>query len=87
MSNMKLRKIGNSLGTTFDKPTLAKAGFSEDDSLVVTSAPGEIKIRRAGGRQMLDLNEAEIKALAAGDVSSKAGKAVSAKARKLLGLD
>jgi len=84
---MKLRKIGNSLGTTFDKPTLAKAGFSELDSLVVTSAPGEIRIRRAGGRQTLELSETEIKALATGDVNSKAGKAVSMKARKLLGLD
>lgn len=84
---MKLRKIGNSLGTTFDKATLARAGFIEDDALVVTSTSGEIKIRRAGGRQALDLSEAEIRAVAAGDVNSKAGKAVVAKARKLLGSD
>lgn len=82
---MKLRKIGNSLGTTFDKPTLARAGFSEEDALVVTSTAGEIRIRRAGGRQTLELSEAEIKAVASGDTTSKAGKAVAAKARKLLG--
>lgn len=84
---MKLRKIGNSLGTTFDKATLARAGFGEDDELVVTSTSGEIKIRRAGGRQAIDLSEAEIRALAAGDATSKAGRAVAAKARKLLGMD
>lgn len=82
---MKLRKIGNSLGTTFDKATLARAGFSESDELVVTSTSGEIKIRRAGGRQALDLSESEVRAVAAGDTTSKAGKAVVAKARKLLG--
>ena len=87
MSNMKLRKIGNSLGTTFDKATLARAGFGEDDSLIVTSATGEIKIRRVGGRQVLDLSETEIRALASGDTTSKAGKALAAKARKLLALD
>lgn len=84
---MKLRKIGNSLGTTFDKATLARAGFGESDDLVVTSVPGEIKIRRSGGRQSLDLSESEIRALASGDTTSKAGKAVAAKARKLLGVD
>ncbi len=87
MSTMKLRRIGNSLGTTFDKATLARAGFSEDDALVVTSTAGEIKIRRAGGRQVLDLAEAEIRAIATGDTTSKAGKALAAKARKLLGED
>lgn len=87
MSAMKLRKIGNSLGTTFDKATLARAGFGENDVLVVTSAPGEIKIRRAGGRQVLELAEAEIRAVATGDMTSKAGKAAAAKARKLLGQD
>lgn len=87
MNIMKLRRIGNSLGVTFDKPTLARAGFGEGDQLVVTSATGEIKIRRAGGRQALDLSEAEIRAVATGDTTSKAGKAVAAKARKLLGQD
>lgn len=87
MNTMKLRKIGNSLGATFDKPTLARAGFGEGDPLVVSSTPGEIKIRRAGGRQALDLSEAEIRAVAAGDTTSKAGKTVVAKARKLLGQD
>lgn len=87
MSAMKLRKIGNSLGTTFDKVTLARAGFGENDALVVTSSSGEIKIRRAGGRQVLDLAEAEIRAIAMGDTTSKAGKAAAAKARKLLGQD
>lgn len=82
---MKLRKIGNSLGTTFDKATLARAGFGENDELVVTSTVGEIKIRHAGGRQVLDLAEPEIRAVATGDLSGKAGKAVVAKARKLLG--
>lgn len=84
---MKLRKIGNSLGTTFDKATLARAGFGKADALAVTSAPGEIKIRRAGGRQALNLSEAELCALASGDTTSKAGKALAAKARKLLGED
>lgn len=87
MNAMKLRKIGNSLGTTFDKATLARAGFGEDDALVVTSSAGEIKIRRAGGRHALDLSEAEIRAVAAGDTTSKAGKAVAAKARKVLGAE
>lgn len=87
MNVMKLRKIGNSLGTTFDKATLARAGFGESDALVVTSTAGEIKIRRAGGRQVLDLAEAEIRAVATGDTTSKVGKAAAAKARKLLGQD
>lgn len=87
MNTMKLRKIGNSLGTTFDKATLARAGFGESDALIVSSTAGEIKIRRVGGRQVLDLSEAEVKAVASGDTTSKAGKAVAAKARKLLGQD
>ena len=83
-ATMKLRKIGNSLGTTFYKGTLARAGFSEHDTLIVASTAGEIRIRRAGGRQVLDLSESEVRAVAAGDTTSKAGKAVAAKARKLL---
>ena len=81
---MKLRKIGNSLGTTFRKETLVRAGFVEADELEVQAVPGEIRIRRTGGRLSLDLTRAEAKALVAGNAESKAGQAVQAIARKLL---
>ncbi len=81
---MKLRRLGNSLGTTFSKELLGRAGFSEDDELEVTAAPGELHIRRANGAQVLELSVAEVKALAAGNMDSRAGQTASAKARKLL---
>lgn len=85
MSNaMKLRKIGNSLGTTFSKEVLQKAGFAADDQLEVTASAGEIRLRRAGGRLVLELTKAEAGALAEGKMDSKAGLSALAKARKLM---
>ena len=81
---MKLRRIGNSIGTTFTKEALQQAGFSESDEVVLSASPGEIRIKRASGRQVLELSLAEIKALAAGSIDSKAGQTACAKARKLL---
>lgn len=81
---MKLRRIGNSIGTTFTKEALQQAGFSESEELVVSAFPGEIRIKRAGGRQVLELSIAEVKALATGTIDSRAGQAACAKARKLL---
>lgn len=81
---LKLRKIGNSVGTTFNQDLLRKAGFTEADELEATASAGEIRLRRADGRLTLDLNKAEVTALADGNMSSKAGLSVLAKARKLI---
>jgi antitoxin component of MazEF toxin-antitoxin module len=78
---MKLRKIGNSLGTTFSKSLLEKAGFSGSEDLEITAATGELRIRRASGRLMLELTPLEAEALAAGKFESKAGKSAIAKIR------
>lgn len=80
---MKLRKVGNSLGTTFSKEVLQKAGLTADDELEVAVSAGEIRLRRADGRLTLELTKAEAMALADGKMDSKAGLSVVAKARKL----
>ena len=81
---MKIRKIGNSLGATFGKEALARAGFTEADELEVQAVSGEIRIKRASKWLLLELTPAEAKALAAGNAESKAGKSARAKVRKLL---
>jgi len=81
---MKLRKIGNSLGTTFSKEVLQNAGITADDELQVVATPGEIRLRSADGRLTLELTKVEADALAEGKMTSKAGLSVVAKVRKLV---
>jgi len=80
---MKLRPIGNSLGATFSKEVLAKAGFVEGEELEVLAAHGEIRIRRVSDKLVMELTVAEAQALATGELGSKAGRAVVAKAARL----
>lgn len=85
MSNaMKLRKIGNSLGTTFSREVLQKAGFAPDDELEVTASAGEIRLRRTNGRLLVNLSRAEADALLACKMDSKDGLSALAKVRKLI---
>jgi putative addiction module antidote len=79
----KLRKIGNSLGTTFSQELLAKAGLSEGDELDIVASNGEIRIR-ALTNIVVEFSEHEAKALANGDFSSKHGDAALTKIRRAL---
>lgn len=81
---MKLRKIGNSLGTTFSREVLQKAGFEGDEDLEVSVTTGEIRLHRANSPLMVELTRAEANALADGKLESKAAVAVFAKVRKLV---
>lgn len=78
---MKLRRIGNSLGTTFGKALLERAGFKEDDQLDIQAVPGEIQIRRASNRLVVELTQSEANALAEGNTKSRAWKSAMEKVR------
>lgn len=82
--NMKLRRIGNSLGTTFSKELLERSGLKEDDELEIQATPGEIRIRRASSQLVVGLTELEAKALAAGHTGSRAWHSALTKVRKLI---
>ncbi len=83
---MKLRKIGNSQGTTFSRDVLNKAGFVDGQELDIVASPGEIKIVPAAFDGVLvPLTVAEAKALVAGRVDSKPGMAAVSKVRRLIG--
>lgn len=82
---MKLRKVGNSLGTTFSRDVLAKAQFSEGQDLEITATRGEIKIRLAkNSLLMVGLTPGEAAALVTGDLKSEDGKAAVAKVRQTM---
>jgi putative addiction module antidote len=82
--NMKLRRIGNSLGTTFSKELLERSGLKEDDELEIQATPGEIRIRRASSQLVVELTEPEAKALASGNVDTRAWHSAIAKVRRLV---
>lgn len=79
---MKLRKIGNSLGLTFPKDVLNKAGITGNDELEVSVLHGEIVLRKAKGGAVVEFSKAEVVALATGEFESKAGKSALDKVRK-----
>lgn len=82
---MKLRKIGNSWGTTFSRADLTKAGFTEGQELDVIASPGEISIRPALSEGVLvEFTLAEARALAAGKINSKPGEAALNKVRRIV---
>lgn len=83
---MKLRKIGNSLGTTFSRDLLNRAGFEDGQELDIIASPGKIEIVPAvvQGVTVL-LTTAEAKALAAGNLNSTSGEAALNKVRQMLG--
>lgn len=84
LRGMKLRPIGNSVGTVFSKDVLQRSGLAEGDELVADVAPGEIRLRRAGNSLMLPITEDEAKAIAGGKPGGKVWNSVVAKARKLV---
>ncbi len=47
MQDVKLRKIGNSIGTNFKSESLAIAGFAEGDRLNVHAEDGKILLTKA----------------------------------------
>ncbi|WIM05926.1 MAG: hypothetical protein OHM77_01130 [Candidatus Nitricoxidivorans perseverans] len=79
---MKLRRIGNSLGTTFSKQLLNRAGFKGDDELEVAAVSGEIRIRHASSRLTIELTTAEAKALLEGATDTRAWKSAMNKVKK-----
>lgn len=87
MRDMKLRRMGNSLGTTFSKGLLQKAGLSGDEELEVVAVPGEIRLRRANSRFVVELTKSEATALATGKMDSKAAETALGKVRKLVSGD
>ena len=78
---MKLRKIGNSLGTTFSRELLQKAGLTGDEELEVITAHGEITLRKRSGVPV-EFSEAEAQALASGEYDTEAGQSALDKVRK-----
>jgi antitoxin component of MazEF toxin-antitoxin module len=85
---MKLRKIGNSRGTTFSREVLNKAGFEDGQELDVLASPGEIKIVPAVVSGFtVSFTTAEAKALAAGKLDSKSGEAALNKVRRMIGAE
>jgi antitoxin component of MazEF toxin-antitoxin module len=81
---MRLRRIGNSLGTTFTKLALQDAGFTEDDELIVSAVPGEIRITKAAGDLLLEISPLEAEALASGRLRTRIGRSAVAKLKALL---
>jgi antitoxin component of MazEF toxin-antitoxin module len=85
---MKLRKVGNSLGTTFSREVLSRAGFTEGDELEVLVTPGEISIRPATATKVfIEFTPAEARALASGKLDSKAGESAITKVRREVGVE
>lgn len=85
---MRLRKIGNSQGTTFSRDMLNKAGFEDGQELDVLVSPGEIKIVPAVvSGVMVSFTIAEARALAAGQLDSNSGEAALSKVRRLIGAE
>ena len=85
---MKLRKIGNSQGTTFSREVLNRAGFEEGQELDVLASPGEIRIVPAVVSGVtVSFTTAEAKALAIGKLDSKSGEAALNKVRRLIGAE
>lgn len=81
---MKLRRIGNSLGTTFSKELLQQVGLAENDELAMMVVDGELRIRRAPKSDIMELSGPEITALAAGDLASEIGRQLQARAKAFL---
>ena len=82
-NTMKLRRIGNSLGTTFSKEVLQKAGLTGDEEFEVIAGGGEIKLRRSSERVVVEFTKAEAVALAATQSETKAAASALNKVRKL----
>jgi len=81
---MKLRKIGNSLGTTFTRDVLATAGFTEEVELEIAATPGEIRIRPpAGAAILIEFSPEEAEALFRGHVDTAFLTAARAKIREI----
>lgn len=85
---MKLRKIGNSQGTTFSRDVLNRAGFEDGQELDVLASPGEIRIVPAVVSGVtVSFSTAEARALADGKLDSKSGEAALNKVRRMIGAD
>lgn len=83
-NTMKLRRIGNSLGTTFSREILQKAGLTGDEEIEVIVGNGEIKLRRTSERVVVEFTKAEAAALAATQSETKAAESALNKVRKLV---
>lgn len=60
------------------------AGLSGDDEIEVVATPGEIRLRRANGRVIVEFTKSEAVALAAGKLETKAAEAALSRVRKLV---
>lgn len=85
---MKLRKIGNSQGTTLSREVLNKAGFEDGQELDLIAWPGEIRIVPAVvTRVTVSFTAAEARALADGEFDSESGESALQKVRSVLESD
>jgi len=85
---MKLRKIGNSQGTTFSREMLNRAGLQDGQELDVLVTMGQIKIvPTVVSGVTVSFTPAEAKALAAGKLDSKSGGAALTKVRRMIGAE
>ncbi|MBY0240028.1 MAG: hypothetical protein K2X55_12005 [Burkholderiaceae bacterium] len=85
---MKLRRIGNSYGTTFSRDVLNRAGFVEGQELDVVASQGEIKIIPGLGSSItVSFTTAEAKALATGKLDSESGETALNKVRRIVGAE
>lgn len=71
---MKLRKVGNSLGLTFTRDVLSRAGLQEGQELKIIANPGSITIQPMHESVIVELSEMEVVALISGDLKSEEGK-------------
>lgn len=81
---MKLRKIGNSLGTTFTRDILATAGFTEDVELDIVATPGEIRLHPpAGAAIRIEFTAQEAESLFRGNIDADFLAAARIKLREM----
>ena len=84
LNHLKLRRIGNSLGTTFSKEVLHQAGLTGDEPLTLVIRPGEIRLCRTEPHVAVAFTPAEAAALAAGERNTPAALAAQAKLQRHL---
>lgn len=78
-NRIKLRRVGNSLGTTFSRELLTSAGLVGDEDFEVVTSLGEIRLRRVSPAVVVELSVDEAGALVAGEVGTKAAKSAREK--------
>ena len=79
-NHMKLRRIGNSVGTTFSREVLAAAHIDPSEELEIVAVAGEIRIKKANPSVLLDLSKEEVALLASVDAGGREWRSIVKKA-------